>query len=93
MSYSFKEKNFYERNHIDFLNYIKFYLPGYFHLKTVLDVSSSNDNNENLFKDCQYYTSDITSDSSSIKRNVISGKFLNFKHGLIPLHHYYLMYS
>lgn len=44
----------------DFLQYVKFSFPNYFHKKTILDTGEYKQHHIDLFKECSFYSSSIS---------------------------------
>ena len=44
----------------DFLHYIKYSFPNYFHKKTILDTGKYQQSHIDLFKECSFYSSSIS---------------------------------
>ena len=62
----------------EFMEYASMALSGHFNEKTVLDVSSRLSDNESLFRECEYYVTDLTRGPEESNRQLLSAADLVF---------------
>lgn len=62
----------------EFMEYARMAFNAHFNEKTVLDVSSRLSDNESLFRQCEYYVTDLTQDPEESNRQLLSAADLVF---------------